>query len=89
MRDWEEGLSGKERQAWQRFIRHARREAAEKIYGSAYVMKGQVVPPGLRKVANVVIEMENDIEIEAGQLEMERKVKQALSLLGFDLSDAM
>ncbi len=47
-------------------------------------MKGVRIPPGLRRVAHSVIQMEHDFDTEAGQEEMTRKFRAVMFLLGLD-----
>lgn len=48
---------------------------------------GREIPPGLRRVAHGVIEMENDFDTEAGQLEMQRKLEEIMDRLGLKDDD--
>ncbi|HEV2071081.1 MAG TPA: hypothetical protein VGR26_14925 [Acidimicrobiales bacterium] len=43
---------------------------------------GREVPPGLRRVAHAVIEMDADIDTEAGQKHIARRVTEILAELG-------
>jgi hypothetical protein len=44
----------------------------------AVAFAGLDVPPGLRRVAHAVIELEHDLDTEAGQQELHRKLGQAM-----------
>jgi hypothetical protein len=43
---------------------------------------GRDVPPGLRRVAHAVIELEHDMDTEAGQLEMQQRIQEVMEGLG-------
>jgi hypothetical protein len=48
----------------------------------AIAFPGRAVPPGLRRVAHSVIELDHDMDIEAGRLEMQRKFSAVMEDLG-------
>lgn len=50
-------------------------------------MNGREIPPGLRRVAHHVIELENDVYVEEGREEMAEKLKKACFLLGIALPE--
>lgn len=117
--DWVDALSDTERRQWDRFVRHARRDAVPKIKGSAFVMSlvpttGEAdvkfavelgfgimhnkpivlvsmpsvkIPPGLRRIAHHVIELEHDIDTEEGSAEMRKKLRFAMWALGLECPD--
>ena len=117
--DWVDTLSDTERRQWERFVRHARRDAVPKIEGSAFVMSlvprsgeadvkfavelgfgimhnkpivllsmpGVEIPPGLRRIAHHVIELENDIDTEVGRQEMLEKLRFTMFALGLDVPE--
>jgi hypothetical protein len=43
---------------------------------------GRTVPPGLRRIAHAVIELEHDLDTEAGQLEMQRRLTEVMNGMG-------
>lgn len=43
---------------------------------------GRVIPPGLRRVAHAVIELEHDLDTEAGQQEAQTKITEAVRRFG-------
>lgn len=47
-------------------------------------MKGQRVPPGLRRVSHSVIELTEDLDTQAGQDEMEAKLRAVIFALGLE-----
>ncbi len=48
----------------------------------AIAFPGRAVPPGLRRVAHSVIELEHDLDTEAGQLEMQRRLTAVMDEMG-------
>jgi hypothetical protein len=46
------------------------------------VFPGRKVPPGLRRIAHAVIELEHDLDTEAGQLEMQRRLSAVMDEMG-------
>ncbi len=47
-------------------------------------LAGRPLRPGLERAASHVIEMEHDIDVEAGQLELQRKLDPVLRELGIE-----
>lgn len=47
----------------------------------ALAVRGTEVPPGLRRVAHAIIEVD-DIDVEAGRMELQRKLEPVLEGLG-------
>lgn len=45
-------------------------------------MAGRTVPPGLRRAASHVVELEHDVDLQAGQDELRRKLLPVLRSLG-------
>jgi hypothetical protein len=48
----------------------------------ALARRGRGVPPGLRRIAHAVIEMDHDLDVEAGRLELQRKLTAVTAELG-------
>ena len=51
----------------------------------AVAIRGRPIPPGLRRVAHAVIELEADFDTEEGREEMATKLRRTAFLLGLDL----